>query len=267
MIKSIPCSILLTSIFIACSHETETQPGIENECVPLLVKEIYSDDLYWEYTYNEANLLREMKTRFCYSSYVYNDENQLISYDCYEDSRIYSSVWVVAESALHRTDWVTPQNTPLSAKGFYTYDHGKLQKIAVHRGQCLSISGFTYDNCGRITRQTFLNGDDPTGYFEYEYDDAGNVVLKKNFSISGGETILATTVAYEYDDKSNPFKAFSRLLLPGIYTNENNVVRETLTLYFDAPGVDSVQVTESTYEYNEHGYPVKKDNMIRYEYR
>ena len=54
---------------------------------------------------------------------------------------------------------------------------------------------------------------------------------------------------------------------PGIYTNENNIVKETLTLMDNTPGVDSIQVTESTYEYNDQGYPVTKDGFIRYEYK
>ena len=62
---------------------------------------------------------------------------------------------------------------------------------------------------------------------------------------------------YEFDKKNNPFKVFKRLLLPGKYTNENNIIKKTVTLYFDVSGVDKVQVTESTYEYNNEGYPNK----------
>lgn len=35
----------------------------------------------------------------------------------------------------------------------------------------------------------------------------------------------------------------------------------------EVPIENNVQVTVSTYEYNSQGYPVKKNNMIRYEYR
>jgi len=78
---------------------------------------------------------------------------------------------------------------------------------------------------------------------------------------------LGSSTEFEFDHQKNPFKAFNRILTPGKYTNENNIVKETLTLNVEVPGVDKVQVTNSSYEYNEFGYPVLKDNMIRYEYK
>ncbi len=73
---------------------------------------------------------------------------------------------------------------------------------------------------------------------------------------------------YEYDNKHNPFVVFSHLLTPGIYTNENNIIKETRILANNTdPNTETVQVTESVYEYNDQGYPVTKDGFIRYEYK
>jgi hypothetical protein len=261
--------ILLSAIFICASCEKEAELTIENEGIPLLVKEIYSDNLYWEYTYNEANLPKEVKTKFCYTSYLYNNDNQLTSYDFYEDGRIYSSDWATADSALKRKEWVTPQNTKLSARGIYSYHHGKLEHITVYQQRFNSQSSttFEYDGNGRIGRQTFYSDNAPSGYMDYVYDETGNMILQKHYVISEDNPILITSTAYEFDDNPNPFIPFRKLMNPGRYTNENNIVRETLTFFIDVPGVDKVQVTESTYEYNDQGYPVKKNNLVRYEYK
>jgi len=252
----------LLGIFTLVSCEKETTLQVENEGIPLLAREIYTDDLYWEYTYTNANLLHEIKTKFCYTVYSYNDINLLTGYDIYEDTRIYSSDWATAESAMHRQEWVNPHNTPKSGQGIYFYNHGRLNKIVVTRpiSSYESVSTFEYDTLGRIRKESFQDG-----FIEYLYSDHGNLIRQKQYFLVDGEFKLITMKEYEYDEQQNPFKAFNRLLRPGKYMNENNIVRETVTLF--SGNADEVQVTESTYEYNEEGYPVKKDNMITYEYK
>ncbi len=253
---------------ILLSCEKEKEPQIENENIPLLSKELYSDDLYFEYTYNEVNLLKERKTKWSYTSYSYNDDNQLVSYDMYEDLRIASSDWETAQQAMNRTDWVTPENTEISGRGTYSYSHDKLTKVTVTR---LPSGGntyvtFEYDENGRIGKKVFYYRNQPNSFIEYSYDEKGNLILETHKDIVDGNPVISITEEYEFDDKNNPYKVFKRLLLPGEYTNENNIVKKTMTLFFDVYGVDKVQVTESTYEYNLQGYPIKKNNMVRYEY-
>jgi hypothetical protein len=186
----------------------------------------------------------------------------------YEDLRIASSDWETAQQAMNRTDWVTPENTEISGRGTYSYSHDKLTKVTVARlpsGSKTYVT-FEYDLNGRIGKKVFYYNNQPSSFIEYSYDEKGNLILETHKDIVDGNPVISITEEYEFDDKNNPYKAFKRLMLPGEYTNENNIVKRTMTLFFDVYGVDKVQVTESTYEYNLQGYPIKKNNMVRYEY-
>jgi len=264
-----PYYIILISFIVLLSCKKEKEPQIENENILLLSKEIYSDDLFFEYTYNELNLLMERKTKWSYTSYSYNDNNQLISYDMYEDLRIASSDWETAQQAMNRTDWVTPENTDISGRGTYSYSHDRLTKVTVTQfpGGSKTYVTFEYDENGRIGEKIFYYNGVPASFIEYSYNEKGNLILETHKDVVEGNPVISIKEEYEFDDKNNPFKAFKRLLLPGEYTNENNIIKKTMTLFFDIYGVDKVQVTEATYEYNMQGYPVKKNNMIRYEYK
>ncbi len=72
--------LLLFCLFIALSCEKEQTPEVENEGMPLITKEIFSDELYNEFTYNEQNLLKERKSKWFYTLYHYNANNRLTSY-------------------------------------------------------------------------------------------------------------------------------------------------------------------------------------------
>jgi hypothetical protein len=260
-------SLIACTCLLSCEKVKEIP--IDNENIPLLWKEIYSDDLYFEYTYNEANLLYERKTRWSYTCYSYNDDHQLVSYDMYDDLRMVSSDWTTVQAAMNRTDWVTPENTEINARGTYSYNHDKLTKITVTRlpGGTANYVMFDYDNNGRISKKTFYSSNQASGFLEYSYDERGNLILVTHKDLVDGNPVVSVTEQFEFDDKNNPYKAFKRLLQPGEYTNENNIIKKTMTLFFDAPGVDKIQVTESTYEYNLQGYPVKKGNTIKFEYK
>ncbi|MBK7626041.1 MAG: hypothetical protein IPJ16_02365 [Bacteroidales bacterium] len=121
--------ILLFSSILLLSCENAKEMTIENENMPLLWKEVFAEDLYFEYTYNEANLLFERKTKWSYTSYSYNNDNQLVSYDMYEDLRMASSDWTTLQAAMNRTDWVSPKNTEISGQATYSYNDNKLTKL------------------------------------------------------------------------------------------------------------------------------------------
>jgi len=79
---------------------------------------------------------------------------------------------------------------------------------------------------------------------------------------------LTTTTEYEYDNMHNPYQSFERLTTPGVFTNPNNITKETYTLNFDvAPSSEKVQITRNTYEYNDKGYPLKVNNLTEYVYK
>ena len=85
---------------------------------------------------------------------------------------------------------------------------------------------------------------------------------------SAGIAELMTTTEYEYDNMHNPYQSFKRLLTPGIYTNPNNITKETYTIYFDIdPSIEKVQITENSYDYNDMGYPIKVNGDTEYVYK
>ena len=194
---------------MAISCEKEQTPVVENVGLPLIVKEIYSDDLYNEFTYNEQNLLKERKSKWFYTLYHYNANNQISSYEMYEDPGIYSSNWATAEAAMNRKDWVTPQNTEISGKAIFKYQGENLKSITVTRAHSdiQNTSEFTYDSNGRIVNQIFSsNGEMVKGRKVYTYDDHGNVISEEQYYSSA----LLFTKSFEYDDRHNPFKVFNR---------------------------------------------------------
>jgi YD repeat-containing protein len=258
--------LLLFGLFITICCEKEQTPVIENVGLPLIVKEIYSDDLYHEFTYNEQNLLKERKSKWFYTLYHYDVNNRLTSADMYEDPGIFSSNWVTSQAAWNRTDWVNPENTNKSAITSYTYKNQMLESIIVLRipGGAQNKSTFEYGEKGRIVNEIFYSEGEVSGRIAYTYDDSGNVSREEHF----WGAVLASTRLFEYDNKHNPFFVFGHLLTPGIYTNENNIIRETQTLANNTdPNIETVHVTESVYEYNDQGYPVTKNGYIRYEYK
>jgi hypothetical protein len=247
-------------IGISCEKELPGDIEKENIGIPLIAREMYGAHLGWKYTYTAANLPHEIRTNWSYAVYFYNDDHQVTGYDFYEDPGIYSSYAPLAESAMHRTEWVSPLNTRKSLHASYKYINDKPVRKTVLRfmdGLTYS-SAFETDSIGRISRQSY-----ESGYVDYTYDHSGNVLESRQYHYVDGAPVLITLQEYEYDDHPNPFKVFRRLLIPGRFSNENNVIRLTRTLYTD--GTD-VQVESSFYEYNDEGYPVKKDDMINYEY-
>lgn len=258
--------LLLFGLCLSISCEKEVTPVIENSGVPLITKEIFSDDMFNEFTYNDQNLLKERKSKWFYTMYHYDENNRITSTDSYEDPGIYSSNWEIAEAAMNRTEWVSPENTQKSAKTSYTYKNQNLESITVLRfaGNVKNSSAFQYDDKGRIVNQVLYYEGAPSGRMVYSYDVSGNVSREEQYA--NGK--LYCTKLYEYDKKHNPFNVFRQLLIPGVNTNENNIIKETQILADnDDPNFVTVQVTEFVYIYNDQDYPVLKNGYIRYEYK
>jgi len=259
-------ALLFFALLFNISCEKDIAPVVENTGVPLITKELFSDDLYTEFTYNEQNLLKERKSKWFYTLYHYDANNRVTSYDLYEDPGIFSSNWATSQAAWNRTDRVNPENTGKSAVASYTYKNLMLESVIILRipGGAQNKSTYEYGEKGRIVTEVFYSEGEAMGRIEYTYDESGNVSREEQYY---GEA-LSSTRLYEYDNKHNPFMVFSHLLSPGVYTNANNIIKETQILANNTdPGIQTIQVTESTYEYNGQGYPVTKNGNIRYEYK
>jgi len=263
--------ILFSFILFACEKEKETQLIIENTDIPLIDKVLIGGETYMECTYNDANLVTEEKSKFHYSRHTYNDMNQLISSDFYWDISMASSDSRVIEAAMNRKEWVSPENTPKSISHELIYNsNGQLiLKAYIRTGDVYSdYVEFIYKD-DRIVREIGFYKDEIRSYAELLYDDRGNLVKKLRYFVPDtGIAQLSTTTEYEFDNMPNPYLAFKRLTTPGIYTNTNNIIKESTKINnVVEPFIEEIPIIEYSYEYNINGYPIKVNGSTEYIYK
>jgi hypothetical protein len=267
--KNIALVFVFSLIFLSC--EKDKQIIKENTDIPLLIKVMDNGLLSHEYTYNEANLLSEEKSKFFYTKHNYNDKNLLTTSDFFVDQGIYSSLGTVAEASWKRKEWVSPANTEKSLTQSFDYNgQGLLIRKTYNRlpVNYSEYSEFTFDN-DRISRQTMFWKNELSFYIDYLYDEQGNLIKESKYYVpSIGLDELWTTTEYEYDNMHNPFQAFTRLMSPGKFTNPNNITKETYTVFFEVDQwTQKVSVINNSYEYNDKGYPVKVNGVAEYIYK
>jgi hypothetical protein len=266
-LKTIAFIFFFSLVFFSCEKDKiDKQLIIENTDIPLISKVLIGGRVYMEYLYNSANLVIEEKNKFNYAKHTYNDINQLIKSDFYRDMRYPSSNSSVFEAAMNRKEWVNPDNTPISISHKLEYNSKSqlIQKSYIQpSGDISNIVEFLYEN-DRIIR---VKGN--SGYTDYTYDDKGNITNQAKYFISStGIAELSTTTEYEYDSMHNPYQSFKRLTTPGVYTNPNNITKETYTIYFEVDQwTQKVQITNNSYEYNDKGYPIKVNGLTEYVYK
>lgn len=267
--KKIALVFIVSCFFFSC--EKEKQLIIENKDIPLISKVLIGGEIYMEYSYNSANLVNEEKSKFHYTKHTYNDLNQLVKSDIYWDISLASSDLSVIEAAMNRKEWVNPDNTPKSISHSLEYNsNGQLIRKSYIRPSVNSneFVEFLYEN-DRIIRSTGYYNNSKSGYTDYKYDEKGNISKQTIYITSStGIAELSTTTEYEYDNMQNPYQSFKRLTNPGVFTNPNNITKETYTLNFDVdPSTEKVQITENSYEYNDNGYPIKVNGETEYIYK
>lgn len=263
--------LILFSVLFLSSCEEEKQPSVENTDIPLISQVLFDGTLSCEYTYTNANLLFEEKSKLHYTRHNYNNQNLLSSSEFYMDLGMASSDSRVVEESMNRIEWVNPKNTAKNLTQKYEYDlSGQIARKIYLRTSSTSSEyiEFTIEN-DRIIRQTMYYENKLTFYTEYDYDEKGNLIKESKFYVpSTGPEELWTTTEYEFDNMHNPFRAFKRLLRPGEDTNPNNITKETYTIHFEVDQhTQKVQVTENTYQYNDEGYPVLVNGVKEYRYR
>lgn len=266
--KKVVFWFLFSVIFFSC-EKTSPPLIVENTDIPLISKVLICNETYREYSYNDANLVSEEKSKFQYIRYIYNDANQLTKSEIYWDISIASSDSHVLEAAMNRKEWVNPGNTPIDLIHALEYDkNGQLLKKLIIRPSVINseYSEFSYEN-NRICRQTMYWQNVMSFYIDYLYDEMGNIIIESKYHVSStGVSELWTTTEYGYDNMKNPYQTFKRLISPK-YTNSNNITKETYTIHFDVDQfTQKVQVTNNTYEYNDKDYPVKVNGETEYVY-
>ncbi|OFX59638.1 MAG: hypothetical protein A2066_14135 [Bacteroidetes bacterium GWB2_41_8] len=260
--------ILISILFSSCEKGDDSI--IKRNSNGLLSRILISGELYQEFTYTNSGLIYEEKSCGTYIKYTYNSDNQLERQDYYIDPALYSSSMQVITEAQKRKEWANPNNVPKSVTNTYSYPKtGQFIERYVDRTNgTQSYAKYELNEKGLVSKQIFYDDDKPTGYIDYLYDGQGNLTRKMHYFISAdGKSYLSNETEYEFDNKRNPYFPFKKLLNPGLYTNLNNITKETYTLYGELPvEIERVQITTHTYEYNESGYPIKVDGIWVYEY-
>jgi hypothetical protein len=268
-IKIISIFLLAAALSFSCKKE-EAFTGANAES--LFLRQIITDKSpSAEYTYSSAKFINEEKGKFAYTVNHYNDNDQLVSAEYYVNFAVLSKDPQVSETAMSQKGWVALSKSNLSGIINYEYNEkGQLIKT-VYTPQTGSpqSSEFTYDENERIGRQNLMWENSQLGYIEYTYDVDGNLTEENLYTMSASGTAeLSITSVYEFDGKQNPFKLISRLMIPGINTNTNNIIKETQTIHLSASqGGDITEVTASTYNYNTNGYPIGKNGNVEYLYQ
>lgn len=262
-------NLVLAMTFLSCNKE-EYEPDVLGY-VPKIRSIIIADLPFYEYSYNYAGAVQEELNKTNLAQYNFNEIDQLVSIDYSSDKDLLSSDLKALDNILNRKGLMNPVDSETGRALVYKYDiYGKLMSTIFSRpsDSFPESSEFTYDVNGRIGRQKLLWNKETVGYIDYIYDANGNLIKETLYSISSsGIPELSTTTQYEFDTYHNPFKVLYRLMTPGINTNLNNIVKETLTIHLKpGNGTDIVQVSKNTYTYNKMGYPVRKNGNIQYLY-
>ena len=265
--------LLLVSILFSCKKEdinynigSSTAPYI-----PLLSKILVDNQASTEFLYTDSNVIRQEKSKLDLTVHHYNTSGQLVTSEYWANDDVLSSDASVSQTALTQSVWVTLASGKKGGVITYEYnDNGQLNKTTSTHPllTCSEYSLFTYDGNGRISRQSTFWEDSPTGYIDYAYDSKGNLTSEILYKVPmSGDPVAISSIKYSFDGSPNPYKMNSKYPIPGIYTNINNVTKESYTLFLSAAqGSDKVIVTDNTYTYNTMGYPVSKNGNITYVY-
>jgi hypothetical protein len=251
-LKTISFCILLVGIIISCKKE---ELFVADNSEVMFLSEVISDDQpYYQYSYNDSNLISEESSKLDFLMHHYNNKNQLVSSDYFWNNSLMSSDIKTIETTLAQSDMVTSANSSKGGSIVYEYNSsGQLAKAIFNRLQSANseYSVFSYDENNRINKQILYWNSVETGY-----DQSASGVAERS-----------TTTKYVFDNKQNPYKTFNSLMIPGINTNRNNVTKEIYIVHV-RPGIgaEKVQATENSYEYNINGYPVSKNGNVQYIY-
>lgn len=258
-------------IYIAAiSCDKDNDLVVEVNPTGLLSRILIYGEPYMEFSYTASGLISEEKSWGSYSNYTYNYLDQLVKSEHYYDPALVSSSSYVIAEAQKRKEWANPLNIPKSVTNTYSYPTtGQFIERYVDRvNGTRSYAKYELNEKGLLSKHIFYDDNNPSGHIDYLYDEQGNLTHRMHyFTSADGKSNLSNETKYEFDNKRNPYLPFKKLLNPGRETNLNNITKETYTLYGEIPkGIERVQITTHTYEYNELGYPIKVDGEMVYEY-
>ncbi len=229
--------------------------------------EVYNDtSLIQLFTYNDSGFIDEVKSKLIYKKYAYNPMGQLVSVDVYSDPAIVSSSSFVIEESRNRKEWAGPDILEKSHSTYYKYDKdGQLIESSNYLGYNL----YTYEQ-SRISKMTYYHDGVISSIIEFKYDRKGNLKERLNYQVSENqEKLLMRKTTFKYDTKKNPYASFHNPVIPGLYSNPNNVLWSESTTSFRIEGMADQTHSESfSYTYDTDAYPITKNRctQLLYEY-
>lgn len=265
------CCFFIVVLLVFCSCEKEESFYFDLDNNGLLKEVQIEDEVFYKYTYNNSNLILEEKNKYYYSKHNYNNQGQLVRSEHYWDNRIFSSSRYVLEELRKRTNWVNSENTERSSYKTFKYgSNGELKMIKTIResNDYTLYSAYSYNEKGRIEKRTSYHDGKAALFDKYYYDAVGNLIREERYNLlKNGNEELSTSTDYEFDNMKNPYYSFRKLMSPGQNTNVNNIIKQTYHIYFEVDDfIDNVQVSEFEYEYNSNGYPVSRNDSVKYIY-
>ncbi len=250
--------LILPVLFLSCRKNSfDPLPSSEGD---KLVSVYYGDEKFYEYQYDAQGRLAIERSKFHYHEFQYHTPFKTVSKKIYLDMGMASSDYRISNKSFNRTEWVNPANTPLY--GIQTLNYDKNDRLVRSSALSNRHSEYEYDSEGRISAVKTYNKDVLSMSRQYLYDASGNLIRDDQYSISAdGSKVLSSTTEYEYDQKKNPYRYQAPDNIPGSGTNPNNVTRKKYKAY-SGYGED---VTYN-YAYNGAGYPVSRNDGMRYVY-
>lgn len=257
----LPTAVLLLLI---CSCEKESELVYEDYQSSTLLRQIGNseEDMVIITYYNSAQVFEHLQ-RFSYEKYIYNSQNQLERIDIAMTLNPLSCAIIPGTSFEDGDD---PRKASVGQYVEFSYSDDGIVESTYHyfindeTPRLMSYNEFVYDE-GKVIRTNMFNpADELTQYFTYSYDEYGNVSEEEYYFLLDLENAsLQRRIKYEYDDKINPFKVFSAKGTPGIFTNSNNITKQTAFEYYSVE--EQSYTIENSYEYNDLGFPVKVNNV------
>jgi hypothetical protein len=225
-----------------------------------LLSQVNSGDLAVHgLTYNSNYLIHESTEPFTYKRFSYDADNILKKVEEAYSFNAFSCVMIPGQSP--ESD---PRKAKISVYSEFEYDNAlkliKKSNYFINSGnpQLVSYQTYAYGNDKIVKLSSFNPQGQLTQYHDYTYDENGNLTRDDQY-ISTSEIKLVNSIIYEFDNKNNPFQVFACEGEPGLYTNINNILKETSVSYNGT--AESQYIRTNIYEYNSLDYPVRINNL------
>lgn len=253
-------SFLVIALSISTSCTKDPVNDTPNDSIYAIRSVFGYGKTHEKFIYNPIGKISEYQSFYFCSRFIYDDKGRLVRKEIATDPDMYSSV------SHERSELMTSQNSTFTGFSIFEYElDGELKSVKNYFKknelfEYTSMTSFEYDGDNIVKWNLHNSADVITQFYAYEYDNNSNVIKEKQYSylfVAGPEPELIRETTYKYDSKNNPFRIYKETGTPGLYTNTNNIIETSSTLYLDTPGIDKYTTSKTNYDYNEKGFPVK----------